>query len=232
MTHLLLSDKFKKFNKYMHFSGSAALYHYQLGITSFIIENYLDYLDDCFITAASGGCLSAFFVNLAIINSKNISKHNNENKLNIDNIIIKYIRSSTKEICNKVNTHYTGVFFNYNYYFYNIFDDYYNKNFKKFNSEIVKQYNKNSGIFVTQKINNNFTLNINSFKTKIFEKWNNDSDVLECTKASAYFPIYYRYGLTFTYRNRRCLDGCTFETQHYIDDISKHFKKSIDMNMF
>lgn len=210
-TDLIVKGKNKKFKKHLHFCGCANLYHYQLGIISFIAENYKNCFDNVYITCSSSGCIATFFLNLhPIIN------------------ITDFINVVTKNVCQKVNNHYSNSLFNYSYYFWIEFEKFYVEKAKnKFN--LFDKISNNCGIFITQKNNNNFIFNPYNYETKIIEKWDDEQDILNCVKASSFIPMYHRNQFTYNYKNTRCLDGCTFDIIPIIESISSNYQKSLNV---
>jgi len=212
--------KDNKLKKHIHFGGSCGLYHYQLGITSVIIDKFGDKLDDVFITGVSGGALSKMLLSL----------NTNNMKIDIDN----YVNNVTKDIIKDVNQHITGSLFNYLYYskihakksIQQFIDTSKEEEDNQNNQKhIIKTLNSNSGLFITQHTKGS-QFNPYNYETKLITGWNDDTDYLDCFMASSFIPIFWRFKLTDYYQNKRTIDGCCF----YIDKQLEQIKETYECN--
>jgi hypothetical protein len=210
--------KNNKFKKHIHFGGSCGLYHYQLGITSVIIDKFGDKLDDVFITGVSGGALSKMLLSL------------NTNNMKID--IDDYVNNVTKDIIKDVNQHITGSLFNYLYYskihakksIQQFIDTSKEEEDNQNNQKhIINTLNSNSGLFITQHTKGS-QFNPYNYKTKLITEWNDETDYLDCFMSSSFIPIFWRFKLTDYYQNKRTIDGCCFYIDKQLEQIKETYE--------
>ena len=198
---------YKKFKRHIHFTGSAGLYHYQLGVANIIAQEFPEGLKTTFITGSSGCSLPAILTRLY----PNIT-------------FTEVLENTTKKILNDCSKSWTGIYFNYQYY-----SDLYSKimsqqYFNKYKHPIVNDVNNSVGIFVTMKKNNNFIFNINNYDTRMFSNWEDENDFLSCFTSSYFVPIYHRNKLMTKYKNTKCFDGSLFYNDNLLLKIKSEIK--------
>ena len=198
-----------KYNKHLHFEGSCGLYHYQLGITSVIAEKYNHKLDDVYISSVSAGTVSLILLSLY----PNINFNT-------------YIDIFSKDIMNNINNSIFNIF-NFNYYAKLCCLDFHHKFIKKINVDSKDfltrtKFNNKVGIIISNKKSDGSIFNPYNYESKLITEWDNDYDFIDCMFASTHIFYYNNFRLTGLYKNRRCLDGCTFNYQHIIENINKN----------